>query len=134
MNKFAVASIIGLGLIAYIPVHADEANKPVTGKSTTSTNSMTPQPSASSSASAKPATSSSASGQNNQPNGTAAAAAESKTGDPAATKSKAKHHKKVAHKHKKDVLIGDGEPLSKLGEHKDVDGGFDFNNSKTFKK
>jgi hypothetical protein len=117
MNNFAIATIIGLGLSVYTPGHAADSVKPNASKPATSSSTASPSTAATS-------TSSTA--------GTAAQTAG--TADPAAPTGHGKHHhKKVAHKHK-DELIGDGEPLSKLGEHKDVDGGFNFDNSKKFVK
>jgi hypothetical protein len=134
MNKLAVAIIIGLGLTVYIPGHAADSAKPTAANSATSTSSSS-TPATSTAGTSTSATTPAAEGTGAGTSASANAGADaSKTGDPTATPGKGKHHKKVAHKHKKDELIGDGEPLSRLGTHKDVDGGFDFDNSKKFVK
>jgi hypothetical protein len=120
MNNFAVAIIVGSGLSVYVPSHAADsiktgAMKSATSPSTTSSYRTSPPMQATS-------TPSSATAKASTQNIVA--------GDPGAPTTRSKHHKKVAHKHKKNQLIGDGEPLSDIGKHKNVDGGFDFDNSK----
>jgi hypothetical protein len=120
MKKFAVVIVLGLGLSVHIPCQAGD---------TTETKAANPAPSA-------PASTRSNSSSAGSPTANSATASTeaNKTVSVETTTGKSKHHKKVAHKHKNnpDDFVGDGVPLSKLGTHKDVDGGFDFDNSKKF--
>jgi hypothetical protein len=119
MKNFAVAIVIGLGFSVYTPGLAADSTKPDATKPATSSATASPS-------TPTPATSSTTA---------KATVRTTAAGDSAAPAGHGKHHhNKVAHKHKKDELVGDGEPLTKLGEHKNVDGGFDFDNSKKFVK
>jgi hypothetical protein len=138
MKKFALMALLGLGLS--IPTHgyaSDNAVAKMTGqKHVTSANDDIKNGAGSTELKTAPSSDTvmkPASGKSG-----AFSSSSTTSSSDSATNPHEKHPKKMAHRPKhhqnkgQELLKGDGEPLSKLGDHKGVDSGFDFDNSKRF--